>query len=753
MTAGTVTLNAGSGGDGVATDEIAGAEYQRVKLVDGTIDGTAAIASGNGTSTNALRVTVSSDSTGVVSVDDNGGSLTVDGTVTANAGTGPWPVTDNGGSLTVDGTVTANLSATDNAVLDNIQTAVELIDNAISGNEMQVDLVAADVTNAGTFAVQVDGAALTALQTIDNSILADDAAFTLASSSVNMAGAIRDDSLSTLTAVEGDAVPLRVSSTGALHVTGGGGGTEYSEDAATPATITGTATMMERDDALSTLTPIEGDWAAMRCDSQGALWVNVVNAEGTTTDDSAFTAGSGTIAVVGGVFDDTTPDSVDEGDAGAVRMSANRNLYGTIRDAAGNERGANVDANNNLNVILGSNTGVDIGDVDVTSVVPGTGATNLGKAADSAAGATDTGVAPLAIRDDTLSALTPAEGDYTPLRVNSTGALHVTGAGGGTQYNVDDAAGATDTVTMAGVVRDDSLTTLTEADGDVSVLRVNSTGALHVTGGGGGTEYTEDSATPATITGTATLMERDDALATLTPVEGDWAGQRCTAEGALWVQDFNSDAILADTANMDTNLGTVAGAVAGTEMQVDVVAALPAGDNNIGNVDIASALPAGTNNIGDVDIASALPAGTNNIGDVDIASITAGANLIGDVGISGARTSGGTTFFNSNDLDETGEQVKGTAGQIYFITCFNVSASLLYLQVFNATAASVTVGTTAPDMVFPIPTQGDTNGAGFVLAVPNGIEMDTAITVAATTTATGNTGPGANEVLINVGYA
>jgi hypothetical protein len=43
-----------------------------------------------------------------VPVTDNGGSLTVDGTVTANAGTGPWPVTDNGGSLTVDGTVTAN---------------------------------------------------------------------------------------------------------------------------------------------------------------------------------------------------------------------------------------------------------------------------------------------------------------------------------------------------------------------------------------------------------------------------------------------------------------------------------------------------------------------------------------------------------------------------------------------------------------------------------------------------------------------
>jgi hypothetical protein len=35
---------------------------------------------------------VASDTTGVLSVDDNGGSLTVDGTVTANAGTGTFTV-------------------------------------------------------------------------------------------------------------------------------------------------------------------------------------------------------------------------------------------------------------------------------------------------------------------------------------------------------------------------------------------------------------------------------------------------------------------------------------------------------------------------------------------------------------------------------------------------------------------------------------------------------------------------------------
>jgi len=52
----------------------------------------------------------------------------------------------------------------------------------------------------------------------------------------------------------------------------------------------------------------------------------------------------------------------------------------------------------------------------------------LGRAVDSVAGGTDIGVPCLAVRDDVLSTLTPADGDYTPLRVDSQGALHVTHA-------------------------------------------------------------------------------------------------------------------------------------------------------------------------------------------------------------------------------------------------------------------------------------------------------------------------------------
>lgn len=68
-------------------------------------------------------------------------------------------------------------------------------------------------------------------------------------------------------------------------------------------------------------------------------------------------------------------------------------------------------------------------------------------------------------------------GDYAYLTLDATGQLKVTG---GTQYAVDDVAGATDTGMLSLVVRDDALTTLTPADGDYVQMRVDSTGALWV---------------------------------------------------------------------------------------------------------------------------------------------------------------------------------------------------------------------------------------------------------------------------------
>lgn len=96
------------------------------------------------------------------------------------------------------------------------------------------------------------------------------------------------------------------------------------------------------------------------------------------TDDAAFTPATDKVAMVGAEFDDTTPDSVDEGDAGALRMSSRRELYSQIRDAAGNERGANVDASNQLLVAEANSTAIlaDTANMD----------TNLGTVAGAVSG-------------------------------------------------------------------------------------------------------------------------------------------------------------------------------------------------------------------------------------------------------------------------------------------------------------------------------------------------------------------------------
>lgn len=76
------------------------------------------------------------------------------------------------------------------------------------------------------------------------------------------------------------------------------------------------------------------------------------------------------------------------------------------------------------------------------------------------------------------------------------------------------------------------------------------------------------------------------------------------------------------------NVGTVTAVTA-------ISNALPAGDNNIGNVDLASAIPAGTNNIGDVDVLTvpADPFGANADAASATGSISAKLRFIAGTGI------------------------------------------------------------------------------------------------------------------------
>jgi hypothetical protein len=96
-----------------------------------------------------------------------------------------------------------------------VDAAGRLKVEAFSGETLPVSLASVPshaVTNAGTFATQVDGAALTALQLIDDTIFADDAAFTLGTSKGGVAAGIAvetDGTDPTTVSAEGDAAALR----------------------------------------------------------------------------------------------------------------------------------------------------------------------------------------------------------------------------------------------------------------------------------------------------------------------------------------------------------------------------------------------------------------------------------------------------------------------------------------------------------------------------------------------------------------
>jgi hypothetical protein len=285
-----------------------------------TIDnGTLAVV-GGGTEGTALRVTVASDSTGVLSIDDNGASITVDGTVTANAGTGTFTVQDTA-SLVDDAAFTPATSRVlmFGAEFDNV--AVDSVDEG----------------DAGALRMSANRNLLVNIR---------DAAGNERGLNVDAAGSI-GVTHSTLSVVGGgtEATALRVTvatdSTGVLSIDDNGGSLTV-DGTVTANAGTGTFTVG------GTVTANAGTGTFTTSDTA------------TQIDDAAFTPATSRVMMIGGTFDDVTPDSVNEGDGGAVRMSANRNLFTTLRDAAGNERGVNVDATNRLSVSVDNTATVTI---------------------------------------------------------------------------------------------------------------------------------------------------------------------------------------------------------------------------------------------------------------------------------------------------------------------------------------------------------------------------------------------------------
>lgn len=121
-------------------------------------------------------------------------------------------------------------------------------------------------------------------------------------------------------------------------------------------------------------------------------------------------------------------------------------------------------------------------------------------------------------------------------------------------------------------------------------------------------------------------------------------------------------------AAIDADTGTIAGAVAGTEMQVDVVAALPAGNNNIGDVDIASLPNEGQQTMAN-SISVAIASNQSNVPVLDARASTATTTSVAD-------SASSVTLLSANSA-----RIK--------VIITNDSSARLYI-LFAASAASLT---------------------------------------------------------------
>ncbi|MHA1949699.1 MAG: hypothetical protein ACW987_07490 [Candidatus Thorarchaeota archaeon] len=364
------------------------------------------------------------NASGALYVDVSNASITVDD------GGGSITIDDGGGSITVDGTLTTNYEYAE----DSVHTSADI----------------------GAFVLAVRNDAGTAL------------------------------------AADGDYIPLSTDASGDLRVSGTFmAGNEYAEDSVHTSGDTGGFVLSVRNDTLASLVDTDGDYAPFQVDALGALYVNVSDSNYEYAEDSVHTTADVGAFVL------------------AVRNDAGTALAGTDGDYIP----FSTDASGALRV---------------------TGGTTA-YAEDSVHTTGDSGNFVLAVRNDTLASLVDTDGDYAPFQVDALGALYVNvdSINLSSEYAEDSVHTTADTGQFVLAVRNDAGTALAGTDGDYIPFTTDSSGALRVTGGT--TAYAEDSVHTTGDSGNFVLAVRNDTLASLVDTDGDYAPFQVDALGALYV--------------------------------------------------------------------------------------------------------------------------------------------------------------------------------------------------------------------------
>lgn len=470
-----------------------------------------------GTITNVVHV---DDNGSTLSIDDGGGSITIDGSVSvsgavdtelpaaaaladntanptvpavgafgmvwdgANWDRTPGNQTDGilvnlgaNNDVTVTGSITANAGTNLNtsalaleATLQSVKTAVETIDNAIAGSEMQVDVVGSlpsgsntignvkltdgtdvadilDLANSNPLTVAIVDASGDQITSFGSGTQYTEDVAAAADPVGTMSMAVRADSLAAVTSTDGDNIALRATNKGEIYVkhvdsipitdnggsltvdgtvtitpsgtqdinlsqvngnavnvgTGAAGtGTQRvtTSTDSTIGTVTSITNVVHVDDNSSSLTVDNGGTFVVQENGAALTSLQLIDDVVYTDDTSTHSTGSSKGLAMMGVAT-PTDTAVNANDFGVIGMTNNREQYTVIRDSAGNLRGANVNASNQLEVSVG------------------TGANGPFQSEDSASNNFDGGVGCLAVRKATPANTSGTDGDYEFLQMSA----------------------------------------------------------------------------------------------------------------------------------------------------------------------------------------------------------------------------------------------------------------------------------------------------------------------------------------------
>lgn len=260
------------------------------------------------------------------------------------------------------------------------------------------------------------------------SSFADNAAFTFGTTTIQPIAGVFDDTGSN-TASENSAAVVRITTNKGLHANlRNASGTEIGTAGAPVRTDpTGSTAQPVTGTFWQATQPVSGTfWQATQPVSLASVPSHAVTNAGTfavQVDGNALTAlqliddvvhasdaAVSKAALAGCQFDDVSPGTTTENSVRPLRCSTRREAYTQIRDAAGNERGANVNASNELLVALSSvpthavtqsgswslaaNQSTNVAQINGVTPLMGAGATGTGALRTNPVSSSATGAAP-----------------------------------------------------------------------------------------------------------------------------------------------------------------------------------------------------------------------------------------------------------------------------------------------------------------------------------------------------------------------